>query len=282
MLRRAQLAVFADFGETFVQLNLRPGQFAALTVIDRNHGMTQSEVCAALGIQHSNFVTVIHDLERRGLVRRTSSAADRRSKALELTLAGRRVLERAAGLQRIHEARIARRLGPGGREQLLRLLGATRRHRLSAIGNGASMTSTVAAVEYVDRIAVVTVSNPPVNTLSIAVRDALNRALDELDARAGLRGAVLMCSGSTFFSGADISEFSGPPQEEAYRALFNRLEGAGRFRSSRRCTARCSAAGSRSRSPVITGSRSPARASACRRSRSASSRARAARSACRG
>ena len=39
MLRRAQLAVFADFGETFVQLNLRPGQFAALTVIDRNHGI---------------------------------------------------------------------------------------------------------------------------------------------------------------------------------------------------------------------------------------------------
>ncbi len=34
-----------------------------------------------------------------------------------------------------------------------------------------------------------------------------------------------MCSGSTFFSGADIAEFSGPPQEEAYRALFRRLEG---------------------------------------------------------
>ena len=33
-----------------------------------------------------------------------------------------------------------------------------------------------------------------------------------------------MCSGSTFFSGADIAEFGGPPQEEAYRALFRRLE----------------------------------------------------------
>ena len=33
-----------------------------------------------------------------------------------------------------------------------------------------------------------------------------------------------MCSGSTFFSGADIAEFAGPPQEEAYRALFRRLE----------------------------------------------------------
>lgn len=122
MLRRAQLSVFADFGETFAQLNLRPGQFAALTVIHGNHGMAQSGICAALGIQRSNFVAVIHDLERRGLVRRTSSAADRRSKGLELTPAGRRVLERAAGLQRIHEARIAQRLGPGGREQLLRLL----------------------------------------------------------------------------------------------------------------------------------------------------------------
>ncbi len=29
-----------------------------------------------------------------------------------------------------------------------------------------------------------------------------------------------MCSGSTFFSGADIGEFAGPPQEEEYRALF--------------------------------------------------------------
>ena len=35
----------------------------------------------------------------------------------------------------------------------------------------------------------------------------------------------MMCSGSTFFSGADIAEFGGPPQEEAYRALFRRLEG---------------------------------------------------------
>jgi 3-hydroxyacyl-CoA dehydrogenase len=33
-----------------------------------------------------------------------------------------------------------------------------------------------------------------------------------------------MCAGNTFFSGADIAEFAGPPQEEAYRALFRRLE----------------------------------------------------------
>ena len=87
------------------------------------------------------------------------------------------------------------------------------------------MSPASAAVEYADRIAVLTVSNPPVNTISSAVRDELHRVLDGLEQRAEPGAVVLMCSGSTFFSGADISEFSGPPQEEAYRALFRRIEG---------------------------------------------------------
>ena len=122
MLRRAQLAVFADFGETLAELGLRPAQFAVLTVLDHNPGLTQSEVCTALSIQHANFVSIIDGLEGRGLAKRTSSATDRRSKSLSLTLAGRRVLERASELQRVHESRIGQRLGPGGRDQLLRLL----------------------------------------------------------------------------------------------------------------------------------------------------------------
>ena len=123
MLRRAQLAVFSDFGAVLAELQLRPGQFAALIVIDRNRGVTQSEVCETLGIWRANFVAMIDDLERRGLARRVSSLADRRSKALALTAAGQRVLSRATELQRAHETRVCGRLGPGGREQLLRLLG---------------------------------------------------------------------------------------------------------------------------------------------------------------
>ena len=106
MLRRAQLAVFADFGETLAELGLRPAQFAVLTVLDHNPGVTQSEVCTALSIQHANFVSIIDGLEGRGLAKRTSSATDRRSKSLSLTTAGRRVLERASELQRVHESRI--------------------------------------------------------------------------------------------------------------------------------------------------------------------------------
>ncbi len=39
-----------------------------------------------------------------------------------------------------------------------------------------------------------------------------------------MRGVLLLCEGSTFFSGADIGEFSGPPKEEEYRRLFNGYE----------------------------------------------------------
>jgi len=122
LLRRAQLAVFADFGEKLAELQLRPGQFAVLIAIDHNPGVTQSDVCQLLGIQRPNFVAVIDDLEARGLARRTSSAADRRSNSLLLTAAGKRLLQRAVGLQREQENRLSQRLGPGGRQTLLALL----------------------------------------------------------------------------------------------------------------------------------------------------------------
>ena len=76
-------------------------------------------------------------------------------------------------------------------------------------------------LQMLDGVAVATVSNPPVNTINAAVREALVDALGRIGKPAAL---VLRCDGSTFFSGADIGEFSGPPQEEAYRRLFNAIE----------------------------------------------------------
>ncbi len=83
---------------------------------------------------------------------------------------------------------------------------------------------SVVSVAYEDGIAVITVSNPPVNTIDAAVRTGLSQAIGEIEARQGLEAVVLLCAGSTFFSGADIGEFAGPPKEEEYRHLFNRFE----------------------------------------------------------
>src|ERR1700691_1551093 len=75
-------------------------------------------------------------------------------------------------------------------------------------------------------IALLTVDNPPVNTISAAVRTELSRALDSLqqDPWPQPRAVLLLCAGKTFFSGADISEFHGPPKEAEFRALFARFE----------------------------------------------------------
>ena len=119
LLRRAQLAVFADLIETLGELKLRPGTLAVLIVIGRNPRLTQSEVSSLLGIKRTNFVAVVNDLETRGWVVRGASPTDRRVNALELSGEGRQMLKRALALQAKHEARLAARLGEQGREQLL-------------------------------------------------------------------------------------------------------------------------------------------------------------------
>jgi len=73
-------------------------------------------------------------------------------------------------------------------------------------------------------IAVITADNPPVNAITAAVRAGLLQAVEEVRGRSGVNAAVLLCEGSTFFSGADIGEFSGPPKEEEYRNLFAQIE----------------------------------------------------------
>jgi DNA-binding MarR family transcriptional regulator len=122
-LRRAQIAAFTDFIASLKRLELRPTIFGVLIVIDRNPGLPQSAVCAALGIQKANFVPLLNELERRRLAVRAEGATDRRSYALHLTAEGKDLLRRARELHGEHEERLARRLGSGGREQLLALLG---------------------------------------------------------------------------------------------------------------------------------------------------------------
>lgn len=73
-------------------------------------------------------------------------------------------------------------------------------------------------------VAIVTVDAPPVNTITAAVRAGLDQALNEVGQRPGVKAVVLTCAGTTFFSGADIGEFKGPPKEAEYRALFGRFE----------------------------------------------------------
>lgn len=121
-LRRAQIVAFTDFIASLRELGLRPAIYGVLMIIDQNPGLPQSAVCNALGIQKANFGPLVHELEKRKLAVRHDGVHDRRSYALHLTPSGKEMMRRARVLHAEHEARLAKRLGTGGREQLLSLL----------------------------------------------------------------------------------------------------------------------------------------------------------------
>lgn len=123
-LRRAQIAVFADFYADFAPAELRPAEFSVLLVIQHNPGLRQGQVADALGIQPPNFGGLLGRLVARGLAERRASPGDRRAVALHLTPAGVALMERAAVLMQQHEQRWIDRLGEAERQRLLRLLHA--------------------------------------------------------------------------------------------------------------------------------------------------------------
>ncbi len=86
------------------------------------------------------------------------------------------------------------------------------------------MSEGPVTLSYDGDIAILSVRNPPVNTINAAVRSGLRSAIAEIEARPGTTAVVLICEGTTFFSGADIGEFAGPPKEQEYRDLFRQLE----------------------------------------------------------
>jgi 3-hydroxyacyl-CoA dehydrogenase len=86
------------------------------------------------------------------------------------------------------------------------------------------MSSDIVTMNLAGDVAVISVNNPPVSTINAAVRTAMFAAIADIRARTDVAAVVLVCEGSTFFSGADIGEFSGPPKEAEYRDLFRQLE----------------------------------------------------------
>ncbi len=80
--------------------------------------------------------------------------------------------------------------------------------------------------EVLDGIAVATLSNPPVNALSAALRAGLFEALRRAEADPAVSGLVIAAEGRTFIAGADISEFGKPPASPTLAELVAALDGA--------------------------------------------------------
>jgi 3-hydroxyacyl-CoA dehydrogenase len=60
-------------------------------------------------------------------------------------------------------------------------------------------------------VGIIWINNPPVNAISVGVREAIIDGVTKLAQDPELKAGILACEGRTFMAGADITEFGKPP-----------------------------------------------------------------------
>ncbi|GAB3366440.1 MULTISPECIES: 3-hydroxyacyl-CoA dehydrogenase NAD-binding domain-containing protein [Giesbergeria] len=89
---------------------------------------------------------------------------------------------------------------------------------------GTAIPACVVTTAREGGVLVVTIDNPPVNALGVAVRQGLWAALEQAEQDAAVQAVLLLGAGTSFIAGADIREFGQPPQPPLLPDLCNRIE----------------------------------------------------------
>jgi DNA-binding MarR family transcriptional regulator len=121
-LRMAQIASFQGFARHAQGIGLSPGRFAALMLIDRNPGLSQTALSRAIGSDKSTLTPVLDDLVKRGLISRERTRADRRLYELKLTDAGRKAMRSMYERAQSHESELDEIVGSRDRAQFMAIL----------------------------------------------------------------------------------------------------------------------------------------------------------------
>jgi DNA-binding MarR family transcriptional regulator len=121
-LRLAQEASFQAFARHVDKIDLRPGRFAILALIDENPGLSQTALGRASGRDKSSLTPALNDLVRRGLVLRRRLPHDQRSYALTLTDAGRALLDDLLVHAHEHDRELDQIVGTANKAEFIRLL----------------------------------------------------------------------------------------------------------------------------------------------------------------
>lgn len=78
-LRQAQAAAFRHLEKVSRDLDMTPGQFSLLMLLEANPGVSQKSISRAVGVDTSTISPVLDALARRGLLRRERVTHDRRT-----------------------------------------------------------------------------------------------------------------------------------------------------------------------------------------------------------
>jgi DNA-binding MarR family transcriptional regulator len=94
-VQRAARALARHFDDALRDAGLTHGQFSLLVALDHGDAPTIGEVSAALAMDRTTLTANLKPLARRGLIKMAIDKADRRSRRLVITAAGRARLNAA-------------------------------------------------------------------------------------------------------------------------------------------------------------------------------------------
>lgn len=121
LLRRAQQKHISLWLE-LVGADTTNVQYGILSVLHRNPGASQKDLCDELDLDRSTIADVCSRLEKNRMVTRTPAQEDRRRNVLMLTTAGEVELRRMRPLVNKVQLRLADKLTAAEHEQLRELL----------------------------------------------------------------------------------------------------------------------------------------------------------------
>jgi DNA-binding MarR family transcriptional regulator len=111
-----------QFGELIAPLGVEPRHVGMLMRLAANEGKAQQVIGELIGLNPTQTVFLVDELEGRGFVERRRNPTDRRSHALYLTRAGRDMLSKVREAGRVHQARLGAALSETEQVQLTELL----------------------------------------------------------------------------------------------------------------------------------------------------------------
>lgn len=121
LIRRLNQIHHAIFNDV-LSGKITPLQYGLLTVLNTQEGLDQTALTVELGADRTTLAATIELLEKRALLTRDTHYSDKRRKVVNITLKGKRLLEKTQ--QQMHEAqlRLLAPLPPEARRQFVEMM----------------------------------------------------------------------------------------------------------------------------------------------------------------
>ncbi|MDP1872657.1 MarR family winged helix-turn-helix transcriptional regulator [Phenylobacterium sp.] len=119
LLHRALQVSLDIYAETFSDSDLTQRQYAVLSAVEAQEGLTQTDLVRATGIDRSTLADMAARMIAKGLLARERSQADARANAVRLTEAGAAVLAEARPRMATADERLMRLISGSKRETFL-------------------------------------------------------------------------------------------------------------------------------------------------------------------